>query len=177
MPMLSSTEHTYYEDEQCIGFRKPYRDEQFSFWAWLPRQKGRAGLKKTVEGIDFSQLEELAVLERVIVTMPEFTYDFSEELTELCRQLGIRTMFTPDADFSPMTSESLMVDSIVHKAHIEVDRKGTRAAAATAAFMVKAAAVPREPKVVCLDRSFIYAVVNTETGLPAFVGVCSQLGE
>ena len=175
--MLHSAEHSYIEDDDFTGFMKPYRDSGFAFLALLPKKRGRAALRRAAAKIDFAKLAEGAVYDRVLTAMPEFTCDFEENLTELCKQLGIRTLFTPEADFSPMSSEQLAVDAIIHKAHIEVDRKGTKAAAATAAFVVKGAAAPREQKYVCLDRPFVYAVVNTETGLPAFAGVCSQMGE
>ena len=103
--------------------------------------------------------------------MPEFTYDFGEDLTGICRDIGIATLFTPEAEFSPMSSERLKVDSIIHKAHIEVDRMGTKAAAVTMAFAVAGCAPDMNYKEVCLDRPFVYAIMNTETGLPVFTGI------
>ena len=63
--------------------------------------------------------------------MPEYKYDFGQDLTEICKELGIKSAFTPGADFSAMSTEWLRLDSIIHKAHIEVDRNGTKAAAVT----------------------------------------------
>ena len=70
--------------------------------------------------------------------------------------------------------EWLKVDSIIHKAHIEVDRKGTKAAAVTMAFVVAGCAPSMDFKSVCLDRPFVYAIMDTETGLPVFTGIYNQ---
>jgi len=106
--------------------------------------------------------------------MPEFKYDFGEELSELCKKLGINTIFTPKADFSPMTSAWLKVDAIIHKAHIEVDRHGTKAAAATMAAMALGCAPNFDLKSVRLNRPFVYAVMDTQTGLPVFTGIYNR---
>jgi serpin B len=73
--------------------------------------------------------------------------------------MGINKIFSPGADFSPLSNEMLKADSIVHKARIEVDRKGTKAAAATAMFLVAGCAPMSNPKVVRLDRPFINAII------------------
>lgn len=75
-----------------------------------------------------------------------------------------------------MSREWLKVDSIVHKAHIEVDRKGTKAAAVTMAFVVAGCAPLGGFKSVVLNRPFVYAIMNRETKLPVFAGIYNQAG-
>lgn len=173
--MLESSEDTYIEDDFFTGFVKPYKVEDYAFMALLPKKKKSASfLLRAVKQIDFSKLLDEATYGTVYVTMPEFKYDFGEDLTGLCKELGISTLFTPEADFSPMTKELLKVDSIIHKAHIEVDRKGTKAAAVTMEFVVAGCATSMDFKTVCLNRPFVYAIMNTKTGLPVFTGVYNQ---
>ena len=88
----------------------------------------------------------------------------------------MRTAFTPDADFSGISETWLMLESIVHKARIEVDRKGTRAAAVTMG-VVCAAGLSNRVKYVTLDRPFLFAIMHNGTGLPVFVGVVNHLGK
>lgn len=173
--MLDSSEDTYIEDEFFTGFMKPYKDEKYVFMALLPKKKKSASfLLRTIKQIDFSKLFNEAVYGTVYVTMPEFKYDFGEDMTELCKELGISTLFTPEADFSPMSSEWLKVDSIIHKAHIEVDRMGTKAVAVTMAYVVDGCAPSMDFKSVCLDRPFVYAIMDTETCWPVFTGIYNQ---
>ena len=108
--------------------------------------------------------------------MPEFKYSFSNELTDFCKRHGINELFTPAADFSPMCSAPLMADSILHKAYIELDRKGTKAAAVTGMVVVAGCAPMMEDyKEVILDRPFVYAIIHNKTGLPIFTGVTNKL--
>ncbi len=85
-------------------------------------------------------------------------------------------IFTDHADFSNMSTERLKLDSIIHKAKIEVNRQGTQAAAVTAGFGF-AGCIPDfdEIKEVILDRPFAYAIIHNETGLPVFVGTVNTL--
>ncbi|MBQ9157396.1 MAG: serpin family protein [Eubacterium sp.] len=173
--MLDSCEHAYIENERFTGFIKPYKDEKYAFMALLPKRKAASFMLSSLKQIDFTRLFREASHARVYVTMPEFKYDFGQDLTGSCRDLGIKTLFTTKADFSPMSSQELQVESIFHKAHIEVDRKGTKAAAVTMAITV-GCALPMDYKSVYLDRPFVYAIMDTETGLPVFTGILNQAG-
>ena len=83
--------------------------------------------------------------------------------------------FSNEADFTNMLENGgneAYIGKIIHKTHIEVDRKGTKAAAATIVDMrVKGAIMmPDEVIYIYLDKPFVYAIVDNETGLPIFIG-------
>ena len=166
--MMYSTEDSYIEDESFTGFIKPYKDEKYAFMALLPKKNS------TCKKIDFTRLFQSASEETVHVRMPEFRYDFKEDLTETCKKLGIQTIFTPAADFSPLTSAPLQMEAVIHKAHIEVDSHGTKASAMTMAVVAMAGIPAFDFKKVRLDRPFAYAIMDTGTGLPVFTGIYNQ---
>ena len=67
------------------------------------------------------------------------------------------------------------MESIIHKAHFEVDRKGTKAAAVIMGVVCAGCAPMMEDfKTICLDRPFVYAIVHNETGLPVFAGIMNK---
>ena len=174
--MLVSKEECYIENDLFTGFIKPYKESGYSFMALLPKSESAEDLKNSISSLDFTQLYIRSQDLIVNVIMPEFRYDFSEELTDYLETLGINKIFSTSADFSPMTGEWLKADGIIHKAHIELDRNGTKAAAATAMFMVEGFAPSfEEIKYVKLDRPFIYAIMHTETKLPVFAGIVNKL--
>ena len=67
------------------------------------------------------------------------------------------------------------ISEVIHKTHIELGEKGTKAAAVTAVVMKNAGASPEEPKEVVCDRPFVYAIVDGETMLPVFIGSVSTI--
>ncbi len=174
--MLQSVEDSYFEDEYYTGFAKPYSG-RFCFVGLLPKRKDRRFFEKALERLDFAALTGNCTYDPVHVTMPEFACEYGGDLAGLCKELGMQEMFSDDADFSTMSTGRLKISQIIHKARIEVNRNGTKAAAATmAGFMT--GCLPGElekPKKVVLNRPFVYAVVDKETGLPIFVGTVQQL--
>ena len=172
---LFSKEDEYINTDAFEGFVKPYKDDHFSFLALLPKKKGNLSLRNSLDDLDISAIYQSRINTKVLVNMPEFKFDFSEDLTDYLRNLGMEKIFTPGADFSPMTDEWIKADGIIHKAHIEVDRKGTKAAAVTAMVMFTGCAPVFDTPSVRLDRPFIYAIMHNETGLPVFAGIVNNL--
>ena len=171
--MLCSFEERYIEDDTFTGFVKPYREAGFSFMALLPKEEGTAAMRKALEGADPAGLYAQAQSCEVQVTMPEFECIFEAELQEFCMEMGIREIFSEKADLTPMSDVPLTVERIIHKCRIEVDRKGTRAAAASAAFMELGCLPPEPLREVILDRPFLYAVMCG--GIPVFAGVLNRI--
>ena len=173
--MMYSTEYSYLEDGYFRGFAKMYKDGEYSFVALLPKKKVPTFINRSLDKLDIPNLLKTSRYIKTFVTMPEFTCDYGTNLTGLFKDMGIDTAFSAEADFTPLTNEWVKLDSIIHKAHIEVDRKGTRAAAVTMGI-VCAGCVPMEEeyKTIILDRPFIYAIVHHETKLPVFVGMMNH---
>lgn len=124
---------------------------------------------------------ENASNEEVITAIPKFKVDFSATLNAALMDMGMTDAFDPDlADFSAMGTSldgPLFIGAVLHKTAIAVDERGTKAGAATAVMMDAGAPAPSEPpKQVILDRPFVYAVVDTATGIPLFFGVLDDPG-
>jgi serpin B len=64
-----------------------------------------------------------------------------------------------------------MIAEVIHQAFVEVDEKGTEAAAATAVEM-EITAMPTEPVIPVFraDRPFIFLIQEKETGSILFMG-------
>lgn len=174
--VLNSLEKTYIEDEHFIGFARPYKGGQFSYVVLLPKE-GVTLTEELLSSIDYSALLKGKENTEALVLMPEFQITSDVDLTGLCRELGIRTIFTPEADLTPVSSEWLRAEGILHKAHIEVDREGTKAAAVSMMYMIAGCAPSELPEIidVDVDRPFLYAIVHHESGLPVFVGAVNHL--
>ena len=109
----------------------------------------------------------------VALTMPKFRVSTGFRLGGALRTLGVRTAFTDEADFSGITTaERLCISEVVHKAYVDVDEEGTEAAAATAvAIRAMSLTLPSKPPITMIvDRPFLFAIVDTATGTPLFLG-------
>ncbi len=172
--MMHSTEYRYIADRFATGFLKPYKGENYSFAALLPK-----------EGIDvydyISALDDEKLLntlknvssEKVSVGIPQFTYEYSLRMNDVLKTMGMESAFGAAADFSLMAEENVYIDEVRHKTYIEVTDKGTRAAAASSTGMKNASV--EEKKVVYLDRPFVYMIIDNATNLPIFMGVVTEI--
>lgn len=90
--------------------------------------------------------------------------------------MGIEDAFDrKSADFSSLIdkNDGAYIGTVMHKTFIEVDQEGTRAAAST---LVGADTMSlMEPYSVFLNRPFVYMIVDTETNLPLFIGVQTEI--
>jgi len=109
---------------------------------------------------------------KVTLVLPRFRQEAQFDLIPVLRQLGVEQAFGGGADFSGITTaEPLHIGAAVHKAYIDVAEWGTEAAAATSVAMAAAAmARPVDPVTVTVDHPFLFAITDTATGLPLFLG-------
>ena len=178
LPFFSSTEYGYIKGENEVGFVKRYAGGTYAFLALLPNEGTKiADYIASLDGEKYLTLVNSAEERKVITVMPEFTTDSSASLVELLKVLGVTEVFDrTKADLSGVGTTKdgyrLYVSDVLHKTHIEVTKDGTKAAAATAVVMPAAtSAMPvEEPPRVVLDRPFVYAIIDTATGLPIFFG-------
>ena len=99
--------------------------------------------------------------------MPKFTYRFHRPLKEALSNMGMPSVFGA-ADLSGMLQGGgLFVRDVIHEAFIQVDEKGTEAAAASAIGVDMAGG---ELLNLSIDRPFIYLIRDANTGAILFIG-------
>jgi serpin B len=114
---------------------------------------------------------------QVTLSLPRFRLESEFDLVPALRRLGVSEAFGDQADFGGMTEAApLRIGAVAHKAFIDVDERGTEAAAATGVVMRAAAGLLRSPPPVTMvvDRPFLFAIIDTATGLPLFSGQVSH---
>ena len=176
--MLSSTEKCYVANDRATGFVKNYKGGKYVFMAVLPDKD--TDITDYVSSMSETELCDLYAKRTneydVYTKLPQFKFDYGTELQDYLSQMGMTDAFTDGADFSKMfENKQAAISKVIHKTHIELSAKGTKAAAATAVIMKEATAELKDekPKTVYLDRSFLFAIMDTELGVPVFIGtVC-----
>ncbi|MBR1739984.1 MAG: serpin family protein [Ruminococcus sp.] len=182
--MLYSCEPVYFSDGQAEGFAKNYKGGDYAFVAIRPNDG--VELSDYLDGFTGEHFMEMyRGADRdaeVYVEMPEFKSEYDVSLAPTLIDMGITDAFEDIADFTGMgrtMTGILKIDRVLHKSYIEVSREGTKAAAATVVEMTDAAMAMEEepPHYITLDKPFIYAIVDTESGFPIFMGVTNTVGE
>ena len=175
--MLSSEETVYLCGSSAQGFSKNYAGDKYSFVALLPDEGTDIyDYIDSLSGEVWQNLWNGREHTPVHVKMPEFTYSTEMNLVDSLKALGMTDMFGSGADFSKMgtaSAGSLYCGEVRQKTFIQVDRNGTKAAAVTWGTM-KATAMLLNIFIE-LDRPFVYAIVDNETGLPLFLGAVTNL--
>lgn len=110
----------------------------------------------------------------VNLSMPKFKIEYSVTLNGMLKSLGTEKAFDKNAaDFSNMLSddavERFWIDQVIHKTYIDVDEKGTEAAAVTAIQMA-GASLPPEPVEVKFDKPFTFVIKDDTRDEVLFMG-------
>ena len=180
--MRNSELMPYIESDGVTGFCKPYADNGYTFMALLPPEGTDAyDFAVSLTGEDFVGYKKHAKAYETVVTMPVFETETTTSLAGSLRDMGIERAFVPmQAQFYGMSEtygDMLYIGDVTHRAKIEVDKNGTKAAAATVVHIYMGSAadiMEQKPKSVTLDRPFVYAIVD-RYGAPVFIGVQNSI--
>ena len=172
--MMHSEETVYLQDENAIGFMKPYSGSKYNFAVLLPNEG--VDIYEYIAGLTGESLMETLStpqLGMVMATLPKFSYEYELTMNDVLKELGMPSAFIGDtADFSKMAHSSrgnIYIGDVLHKTFISVDELGTKAGAVTKVQMNDESA-PMSEWVVTLNRPFVYMIIDNETNLPVFIG-------
>ena len=182
--MMYSYHDNYIEGPKETGFTKSYAGG-YTFVALMPN-KGISldDYLKSLSGEEFLKLLDTVDYDCDLdAGLPKFSLDWDARLPDVLRRMGINAAFDPNAaDFSALGTlpdGNIYIGDVIHKTHIEVNEKGTKAAAATAVDLPAGSApfqAPRKHVKVILDRPFVYAIIDMANGLPIFIGLVTDIG-
>ncbi len=174
--LMYSEEYQYLENKNAKGIIKPYKDNKYAFVALLPNEK--LSMKEYLDKLSAEEIHTMiknAKSEDVETYIPKFKSEYEITLNDTLKKMGIEDAFDADkADFTKLGKSergNIYISKVLHKTFIEVDEKGTKAAAVTVVDMADGAAMDMaEPIIVRLDRPFVYMIYDVKNDLPIFMG-------
>jgi serpin B len=179
-PLMHLTEgFNYFDGGTFQVLEIPYERRDLSMIVFLPRDiGGLPALEESLTASNMKQwLDQLQWVHEVILTLPKFQMTRQFGLAGTLSAMGMPRAFDANAaDFSGMTgNRELFISAVIHKAYINVDEKGTEAAAATAVVMEKAMAMqprfqPPPPPVFRADHPFVFLIRDNRSGGILFMG-------
>jgi serine protease inhibitor len=170
----------YAQNDDFLAVAVPYSGGDLQFLVLLPDTA--AGLPKLESKLTPSLLMDCARLknEDIVLYLPKFKLApplFA--LRKTLEVLGMESAFDVpqgSANFNGIAprrpNDYLYISDVFHKTFVQVDEKGTEAAAATAVVMMRATAHFEKPKPieVRVDRPFLFAIQHRPSGACLFLG-------
>lgn len=173
--MHNTADFAYYTGPEGSVLELPYGNGSFVMDIFLPAEGTSA--EEFVSGLDSETLSTLTGLlqtDRIKVTIPKFKAEYETSLIATLQRLGMRTAFTPAADFSGIAREPLMISEVKQKTFIEVNEKGSEAAAVTSVGIMRTSLAP-DPFEFKADRPFVFLIRGRESGPVLFMGIVRNL--
>ena len=169
--MSAEDDFDYAEDGEHLAIRLRYGDlGELAFVAVMAREGVEAPPPESAVWDDLRFESRPGRVE-----LPRVAAESRFELGDPLKALGLGPAFAPGADFDglfegPAPAKSL--SRVLHRARVDVDEAGTRAAAVTVvtARAVSLPARPPEPFELRLDRPFLWAIEHRPTGTLLFLG-------
>ena len=168
---LEEAEFNYYEDETVQVLELPYKGGKMIMIVVLPRQIiSDRNLLSFESSLTEEKLKAYQTkMEKTkldAIALPKFKIRTNYFLNENLIDLGMPTAFSERADFSKITGKKdFSISTVIHQAFVEVDEKGTEAAATTAAFIFESMG-----KIFRADHPFLFYILDKETGTILFFG-------
>jgi serpin B len=158
----------YFTNDKFKMIDLPYGDSIYSMTIILPHSNN------TVDAIisDLNITKWDLYLKQMIPTelpilIPKFKIEFKEYLKNTLIDLGMEKAFTISADFSKINGVGgLLIDDVIHQSFVEVDEKGTEAAAATV-VIIKNTSIDAYFNA---NRPFIFVIKDNKTNSISFIG-------
>lgn len=190
MMQQSEEYYSYYEQGSIMGLELPfYGNNDLVMDVITSKEQNKNGIAiyeqmSNTEKNEFYQSLGSAKKQLVNLQLPKFKLEYGTvDITNQLKELGMKQAFDKDyADFPGMRGENIdniYVNSVMHKAVIEVGESGATAAAATAIIMENATAIEPSKKPVPIDfnvnRPFVFAIRDKKTNMIYFMGQIENL--
>lgn len=177
VPLMSrSGKYRYLKGDNFQAVRIPYGSGRVSMYVFLPDES--SSLDTFTEGLtalNWTQWTGRFIETDGSLALPRFKLEYERSLNEDLKSLGMAVAFDRErADFSGISTgdDAGCIGDVLHKAFIDVDEKGSEAAAVTKVEMlILSAPPPQKPFIMRVDRPFFVAIRDDGTGAVLFMGV------
>lgn len=175
--MYKTAYFDYMENEHIQMVELPYKSNDLSMLIILPKSKEPAAIQKLVADLNSNQVSQWTKQlenQEIFLVMPKFKLQESYSMKPILANMGMPIAFDSRANYSLFNDKlPLKVDSVVHKAVVEVDEKGTVAAAATGIGVQLVMATHKAE--ITADHPFMFMIKDNRTDAILFLGQVNKL--
>jgi len=168
----------YLENDNFQAVKLPYgKNKSLNMYVFLPKSGLENFLKTLTVDSWAGWLKDFNEMEGTLL-LPKFKIEYDQKLSGTLKALGMNIAFSPEADFSLARPEKdIFISEVKHKTFIDVNEKGTEAAAATSIEMRATAVMNPSPKKTFymeVNRPFFFSIVDNESQEILFMGIINE---
>ena len=167
--MMIRNNESYYSDNMVSMVSKRLQGG-YTMLFILPAEGVKCDEAAEYVAKDFDTFLQKMEVRNVLLSLPKFTTDFGMSLKPILANLGIKSAFGSKAQFGGISDEALFISDVVQKTYINVNEKGTEAAAVTMAIAGALSMRPPKTEIITFDRPFIYAIIKDNGSHIMFAG-------
>jgi serpin B len=146
----------------------PYKNDKYSMTILLPNDgKTTNDIIENINTNAWENWQNNYVATDVYLSLPKFKFEYKNELKDELINLGFGNLFgTPN--LNGISDASLTVSEVLQKTFIDVNEKGTEAAAVTS-IEIKLTSLPQVAEINC-NKPFLFLITEKNTGSICFMG-------
>lgn len=171
--MSQAGNYKYFRGNNFEAISLPYGEGRVNMYVFLPdRGSSLKEFYKNLNADNWDSWMSQFHKREGNIAIPRFKLEYEVELNQALKALGMRVAFDRErADFGNMCSipPNVFIDNVSHKTFIEINEKGTEAAAVTS-VMVGAQSINEEKFNMIVDRPFFFAIRDDKTATILFMG-------
>lgn len=182
--------HMYNNDFRYIvvdgirGLQMPYNGGGVVMDIFIPEDPDNNNISTLLNGLSKEEFSDLIkMFDRSLYTeinnlaMPKFKMDYTVDLNNVLREIGMNEAFDMSAANLDLAGDELYVDDVCHKAVLEVDEKGTKAAAVSAVIVTDTEAPLNEDPMInfIVDIPFMLIIRDQFTNTILFMGEMNDI--
>jgi serine protease inhibitor len=117
-----------------------------------------------------SAFDDQEKFNELTVYMPKYKFSYEKYLNDQLQSMGMLDAFNPGlANLSGISDASIYVSFVKQNTFVEVDEKGTEAAAVTT-IGISTTSFPPQPQEFVIDKPFVFAIRERTTNTLLFIG-------
>nr|WP_319571523.1 serpin family protein [uncultured Draconibacterium sp.] len=173
VPTMQKTESLpYYSNNVFRAVKLAYGAGNYNMFVFLPHEEN--SVKNIVNELNVdnwkSWMESFTDSVNIDMDLPRLKYKYEIKLNKVLSDMGMGVAFGDGANFTGINKGGgLKIDYVKHKTFIEVNEKGTEAAAVTVVAFENTSVGPSNMQF-NVNRPFLYAITEKDTDAILFMG-------
>jgi serpin B len=164
----------YGENSNAKILELPYDGNDLCMYIVLPNENNIEEFETSFSVNDYEALKSnMDSRYEVRAWLPKFKFETKTEISNQLKEMGMTDAFDDrNANFNGISDERLKISAVIHQAFVDVQEKGTEAAAATAVEMVFCGLEPDPYPIMEFkaDHPFMFFIEDKRTGCILFMG-------